>query len=396
MVSPIGGDFDDNIEQSKSELSPQTKAIIEEAFSVYDFKGGECLVDFHVHAIGMDQHKGQTWVNPNMTSMWSPMNYIKYNVYKSAGGIKHDALADDEYINRLVRLRQAEPRIGKLLLFAFDYFHDDDGNAIPENSTFYVSNDYVLDIAKKYPDIFVPVGSVHPYRKDALKELDRIAAAGVHFIKWLPNSQHIDPSSKKAQAYYEQMKKNHMTLITHTGHEKAVHGEENQKLGNPLRLKMPLDMGVKVIMSHLASLGSCKDYENGDKETSCFDLYWRIMQDKKYVGLAFGEVSATTIYTRLGRPFNTVTEHPELKKRIVNGSDYPLPGINLLYRTKQYEQMGYINEKEHKALNEIYNYNPLLFDLISKMIMKHPVTGNKLPKEIFTNQSFISCTKVTK
>ncbi len=394
MVSPIGGNFSDNIEEAKKELSPKTKALIDRAFSDFDFKNGDCLIDFHLHAVGMGSHPGQTWVNPDMSSIWDPHTYIKYNVFKSAGGIKSIETADDDYVERLVRLQRSEPRIGRLLLFAFDYFHNDEGVAVPENSTFYVNNDYVLELARKYPDVFIPVASVHPYRKDALKELDRLGGQGVRFIKWLPNSQNIDPSSMRAQKYYEGMKKNNMTLISHTGHEKAVHGEEHQALGNPLHLLHALDRGVKVIMAHLASLGSCQDLENTTDQNAyipCFDLFWRIMQDKKYEGLAYGELSGTTIHTRIGRPFNTILEHPELKKRIVNGSDYPLPGINLLYRTKQYLELGYITEEEREALNEIYRYNPLLFDLISKRVLKHPQTQKKLPKDVFTGQDIISC-----
>ena len=262
---------------------------------------------------------------------------------------------------------------------------------VPESSTFFVSNNYVLELSQKYPDVFIPVGSIHPYRKDALKELHRIGKAGIRFIKWLPNSQNINPSSPKAQAFFDIMKKYEMTLISHTGHEKAVHGEEHQSLGNPLHLKTALNKGVKVIMAHLASLGMCEDFENDNQPTECFDLFWRMIEDKKYTGLAFGEMSGTTIHTRIGRPYNKVLEHPEMKGRFVNGSDYPLPGINMLYRTKQYLKMGYITEEERDALNEIYNYNPLLFDLMSKRVLKHPKKGNVLAKEIFTSQNLVEC-----
>ncbi|MBC98330.1 MAG: amidohydrolase [Halobacteriovoraceae bacterium] len=389
MVSPLGGNFNDNIEEAKKELSPETKRFIEKAFS--EFEPDDCIVDFHLHAIGMGVHKDDTWVNPTLSSIWDPHTFIKYNVFKSAGGIKDHETADDDYIERLVRLQRSEPRIGRLLLFAFDYYHNDEGKRVPESSTFYVSNDYVLEIAKRFPDVFVPVGSIHPYRKDALSSLERLAKRGVRFIKWLPNSQNIDPSSARAKAFFEVMKKYEMTLISHTGHEKAVHGEEHQALGNPLLLKTALNLQVKVIMAHLASLGTCSDLENGGKTESCFDLFWRIIEDEKYRGLAFGEMSGTTIHTRIGHPYNKVLEHPELKYRFVNGSDYPLPAINMLYRTKQYLEMGYITEKEREALNEIYHYNPLLFDFMSKRVLKHPQLKTTLSKEIFTSQSLLEC-----
>ncbi len=390
MVSPIGGNFNPNIEEAKKNLSPETKEFIERAFADFDFQK-ECLVDFHLHAVGMGVHEGKTWVNPEMSSLSDPHTFIKYNVFKSAGGIKSNETADDDYVQRLVTLQRSEPRIGKLLLFAFDYFHNDQGEKVPENSTFFVSNDYVLELSHQYPDVFIPVGSIHPYRSDALSELERLGKSGVRFIKWLPNSQNINPSSQRSVAFYQVMKKYGMTLISHTGHEKAVHGEEHQALGNPLHLKKALDLGVKVVMAHLASLGSCEDFENANQSASCFDLFWRIMEEEKYRGLAYGEMSGTTIHTRIGYPYNKVLEHPEMKDRFVNGSDYPLPGINMLYRTKQYLKMGYISESERDALNEIYDYNPLLFDLMSKRVLKHPKTRSVLSKEIFTSQHLVEC-----
>ena len=210
MVSPLGGNYNDNIEQAKAELSAKTKEFIDNSFS--EFSKDDCLLDFHVHAIGMAQHKDQTWVNPKMSAFWPPKEYIKYHVFKSAGGIHSIATADDDYIDRLVRLQRSEPRIGKLLLFAFDYYYTDRGVKVPESSTFYVENEYVLNLSLKYPDVFIPVASIHPYRKDALSKLDEMGKKGVKFVKWLPNSQNIDPSSKAAQNFYSVMKKYGMTI----------------------------------------------------------------------------------------------------------------------------------------------------------------------------------------
>jgi hypothetical protein len=44
------------------------------------------------------------------------------------------------------------------------------------------------EIVPETLDMFLPCVSVHPYRKDALEELEKYAAQGVHLVKWLPNS----------------------------------------------------------------------------------------------------------------------------------------------------------------------------------------------------------------
>ncbi|MEK6623425.1 MAG: amidohydrolase, partial [Bdellovibrionota bacterium] len=247
---------------------------------------------------------------------------------------------------------------------------------------FYMPNQTIWDISQKYPEIFTPTISVHPYRQDAIQELEKWAKLGVKFIKWLPNSMRIDPSRPQLDAYYDKVKELDMTILTHVGEERAVEGDQFQKLGNPLLYRKPLDKGVKIIMAHVASLGNCEDFEQGGQK-SCFQLFWRLFNEDKYKGILFGEISAVTIHTRLGEALLTILEHPELQTRLMNGSDYPLPAINWIYRTSQWKDQGYITDSERESLNQIYHYNPLLFDFVSKRTLHHPKTGMQLRPEIF-------------
>jgi len=59
----------------------------------------------------------------------------------------------------------------------------------------YVPNDYVLSVAEEFPHVFLPVVSVHPYREDAIEELERCYERGSRMVKWLPNAMGIDPSN---------------------------------------------------------------------------------------------------------------------------------------------------------------------------------------------------------
>lgn len=163
-----------------------------------------------------------------------------------------------------------------------------------------------------------------------------------------------------------------MILLTHVGEEQAVEAEEDQKLGNPLLFRRPLDLGVKVVMAHCASLGKDEDLDNGNKKVPSFELFMRLMNEKKYEGLLYGEISATTQFNRLPTPILTLLENPNLHKRLVNGSDYPLPAINVIIQTKSLVKYGMITKQERKHLNEIYQYNPLLFDYVLKRTIHHP------------------------
>ena len=74
---------------------------------------------------------------------------------------------------------------GKFCLLPFDKFHEKDGTPNEAKTTFYIPNDYSFLMAREFPDYFHPVGSVNPYRRDAIEELERCARNGVTIIKWL-------------------------------------------------------------------------------------------------------------------------------------------------------------------------------------------------------------------
>ena len=69
---------------------------------------------------------------------------------------------------------------------------------------------------------FSPVISLHPYRPDAIDELDRWGKAGVKYIKWLPNAMGMDPANKAIEPFYRKMKEHNMILLSHGGEEQAV------------------------------------------------------------------------------------------------------------------------------------------------------------------------------
>lgn len=377
--SNIGGDFAGSPQQMNANISAGAKKLIEAAYR--DVKEGE-LHDHHVHIVGIDEKLG-TQVNPKMLSWWHPINRIKTGVYLSASGIDNLEQANQQYLARLRDVIQHMPQQGKFHILAFDHHYNRDGTINQDKSEFYVSNEYMFSIYEKNPDIFVPVISVHPYRKDALQELEKWAKKGVKWIKWLPNAHGINAADPHNDAYYQLMKKYGMILLTHVGEEQAVEAKEDQKLGNPLLFRRPLDMGVKVVMAHLASLGEDEDLDNGNKKIPSFDLLMRLMDDKKYEGLLFGEISATTQFNRLPKALVKILERPDLHQRIVNGSDYPLPAINIIIQTRALVKHGMITKEERQYLNEIYRYNPLLFDYVLKRTIKHPKTGAKLDKVIF-------------
>ena len=73
----------------------------------------------------------------------------------------------------------------------------------------------------------------------------------------------------------------------------------------------------------------------------------------------------------------------DLHERLVNGSDYPLPCIDVLFQTGSLARDGYLTAEEADQLDEIWDVNPLLFDLVLKRTVKHPTTGRRFPASVF-------------
>jgi predicted TIM-barrel fold metal-dependent hydrolase len=376
----LGGAFNGQPEDF-DQISTETQALIKKAYG--DINGDQTM-DYHVHIVGLGKGGTGAYVNPTMQSLLYPVKYIQFSVYMNSSGITDIDNADAQYLNRLVRLIKGIPDHGKFRILAFDKSYDKKGNPIEEKTEFYTPNRYVMDLATRYPDFFIPTISVHPYRKDAVERLDYWAKRGAKLIKWLPNSMVIDASSPALDSYYDAVKRNNMVIHTHVGEENAVEAEADQKYGNPLRFRRALDRGVKVIMAHVASLGTSIDLDDVEKrEVSNFDLFLRLMDEKKYEGLLFGEISGITQANRLPVPLTTMIERQDLHSRLVNGSDYPLPAVNIIIRTSDLVSEGFITAEERLLLNEIYDINPLLFDFVLKRTLRHPETGNQFPTGVF-------------
>jgi uncharacterized protein len=381
LLKHIGGAFTHRPEELKDRLSMKASDLVKRAFADVD---PARLVDYHTHIAGIGTGASANAVNPKMRTWRHPFHRIKFAVYLSGAGVEHLAQADKEFAARLVSLIEHIEGHGKYRLLAFDKNYNRDGTVNLEKTEFYVPNEYVFALATEQPDKFEPVISVNPYRRDALAELTKWAGRGGRMVKWLPNAMGIDPADELCDPFYEKMKELDLVLLSHGGEEKAVEAEEDQRLGNPLLLRRALEHGVKTIVAHCAGLGQNEDLDDPQRRRmSNFDLFMRLLDDKRYEGLLFGDISAMTQFNRIGAPLSTVLAREDLHSRLVNGSDYPLPAINVLIRTKPLLDGGYINADERASLREIYGFNPLLFDFTLKRCLKLPGTNKRLPANVF-------------
>ena len=360
-------------------LDPAALALWQTAWEGLDLTQ---VVDVHVHVLGLGVGGTGCYVHPDALSFTSPVRALKTRIYKGAAGIWDDGRADELFVERLVDLAtHPEPR-GRSLLLAFDEARLPDGRVDAARTEFHTPNAYVASLCARWPELFLYGCSVHPYRPDALEELERCAAAGAIACKWLPNAMGIDPLDPRCEPFYERLAALGLVLLSHAGEEQAVHAEEAQELGNPLRLRRALELGCTVIVAHCASLGACLDLDapaagggagagsgpgGGEPpRVSAYALFRRMLADPRWEGRLFGDVSATTQFNRVEPILPDLLGSPDLHPRLLNGSDYPLPAIDPLVRTGLLVDLGLLDPAERPAINALFEYDPLAFDFTLK------------------------------
>jgi len=198
-----------------------------------------------------------------------------------------------------------------VLLLAMDYPFDPSGNCLKEKAKFYVPNDHVLGLAKKYSQI-IPACSIHPARKDAVEELERCAEKGAKVLKLLPNCHHVDCSDIQYQPFWEKLAKLGLPFLAHTGGEFSV-PVLDAKFADPRILQLPLECGVKVIAAHGAGKSGIWDP----------DYTADLLKMMKEFPNLFTDNSALASPNRW-RTIPALLD-PKIQSRVIHGSDFPIP-----------------------------------------------------------------------
>lgn len=332
----------------------------------------ENVWDSHAHLIAVGDSPSGGYINPQMNSPLNFQQFVQKQFYLNAACVgKAQGHIDAAYVARLRELLAAFPAGVKAMLFAFDYYHDEQGRSVPAQSTFHVPNAYAAALAHRYPERFEWVASIHPYRPDAVALLHAAAADGARAVKWLPPAMGIDPASAKCRNFYDALVQTGLPLISHAGEEKAVKGGDRQDYGNPLRLRAALDTGVRVVVAHCGSLGASIDLDRGASGAPVpnFNLFQRMMDEPRYAGLLFADISAVTQMNR-AYILRSLLQRTDWHARLLNGSDYPLPGVMPLFSTAYLAELGLLLADCVGVLDKIRRHNPLLYDFVLKRTLR--------------------------
>jgi mannonate dehydratase len=345
--------------------------------------------DSHVHLVGIGDSPSGIYLDPRMNSKLHPSHFLRRLAFLNAG-CAYDLEGrsiDAAYVRRMLNLLDGMRRGNKLVLFAFERVYGEDGKADMDRTEFHVPDGYARELARENPRYFEWACSIHPYRRDCVEALEQAKADNARAVKWLPASMGIDPASPLCDRFYEAAARLKMPLITHAGEERAVIGTDVQEYGNPLRLRRALDAGVRVVVAHCASMGEDRDTDTGASGpyVESFSLFARLFDEKRYEKNLFGDISAITQSNR-ARYLAKVIEREDWHPRLLNGSDYPLPGLMPIFSVKYLVSLSLVQESAVELLKYIREFNPLLFDFVLKRHLRS--NGKGFSNSVFETRKF--------
>jgi len=348
--------------------------------------------DCHTHLIGLGDSDSGIWINPEMKSLLHPVLYTKFKFYinGSCAVPKESETFDQAYVNRLLQLHENMPTGFRYCLLAFDYHYNEKGEIVKQYSTFHTPNNYTAKIAQKHPGQFEWIASIHPYRNDSIEALEHAVKNNTRAVKWLPAAMGITPDSPLCDDFYEALVKFNIPLLTHVGAEHAVEVPGGALKENPLLFRRALDHGVRVIFAHCATLGESIDLDKGKnaQPVANLDLFARMMNEKKYEGLLFGDLSAITQVNRDKEMIGKIVQTQEWQHRLIYGSDYPLPGVMPVFSPHNFSDWGYLSKQEADVIAEVREYNPILFDIMLKRRIK--INGQQFSTKVFESKRFFT------
>jgi uncharacterized protein len=263
-------------------------------------------IDVHVHIIANTPRHGKV-----SAYLRKRPNIILSRVRLGIPLTGPDEKVEQAFERCLTRTIDNTPELDAAVGLAFDAVYTEEGARDEANTHLYVSNEYAAGLARAHPKILFGA-SIHPYRADAVAELERCLAAGAVLVKWLPLIHGMDPASDRCAPFYEALAHHRVPLLCHTGGELSL-PQNFPQYASPELLIPALRCGVTVIAAHCGT----RSQPFGRNYLLEFA---RMAREHEHF---YGDTSALCLPTR-SYAFDTVLNVEAVRRKLVHGSDWPV------------------------------------------------------------------------
>lgn len=227
-------------------------------------------------------------------------------------GIKgSDGGAERQVEAKLAQTIADTPELDAAVVLAFDAVHTREGEFDAANTHLYVTNDYAREVTARHEKMLFAC-SVHPYRKDAVAEVERCVKAGAVLMKWLPLVQNFNPADALCFPVYEALAHFKLPLLSHTGGEKSLPYLDAAS-ADPALLLPALERGVTVIAAHCGTTSSVLD-------TDYLPRFCRMAREHEHF---YGDTAALNLPNR-SYAWKTLLADAQVRNKLVHGSDWPI------------------------------------------------------------------------
>jgi predicted TIM-barrel fold metal-dependent hydrolase len=263
------------------------------------------IIDCHVHVCG--DTPGHGLVSPRLRKSLT-FRFMRWRLGLTP---ENGEAIERDVESRLVETIAGTEGLEAAVVLAFDAVYDAEGRFDQANTHLYVTNDYVFELTRKHSKMLFGA-SIHPYRKDAISELERCVERGAVLLKWLPIVQNFDPAAQRCYPFYEALAHHRLPVLCHTGGEVAL-PNLNFAYADPRLLVPALKRGVTVIAAHCGT--RAKPWE-----TDFTPAFVRLAREYEHF---YGDTSALNLPAR-SYGYDIILRDEVVRQKLVHGSDWPI------------------------------------------------------------------------
>jgi hypothetical protein len=230
-------------------------------------------------------------------------------IYEYLSGISENKLKEkgDKYLFDILDKEISNSAwLEQTIVLAFDHVYNEAGDKQEKNSKYFIPNEFVAQNSRRLHSILFGA-SIHPYRKDALKQIPIIKNSNAKLVYLNPDLQNFKLDHPRLIALASELKKYNLPLMI----------DLSQK-NNP-NIEEVLQTGVTFIATGTWSVGSVGSFKKFNYMTNLL---------KKYPNL-YGSLASYPLQFSWINHFKMIIRSHSWENHLIYGSNYPYEHFSL-------------------------------------------------------------------